>query len=98
MGVLNEILFSHEKEGNVRPQQYMQAFHDTLDDCGLTHLGYVGDLFTWHRGNIRERLGRASEWNSMYVNAAVIHCDYYRSDHRPLLLDTDFYSVMGFVA
>jgi hypothetical protein len=26
------------------------------------------------------------------VNPAVIHCDYYRLDHQPLLLDTDFYS------
>jgi hypothetical protein len=43
MGDFNEILFSDEKEGgNPRPQHYMQAFRDTLTECGLEDIGYSG--------------------------------------------------------
>jgi endonuclease/exonuclease/phosphatase family metal-dependent hydrolase len=88
IGDLNEILYDHEKEGGrVRPQQFMQAFQDTLTDCGLDDLGYVGDRFTWHRGNIRERLDRGfgnSAWIDMHPEAAVVNLEYNHSDHRPL--------------
>jgi hypothetical protein len=48
IGDFNEILFSHEKEGgNARPQGCMDAFRDTLMDCGLEDLGFSGDIFTW---------------------------------------------------
>jgi hypothetical protein len=73
----------------------MQAFHDTSDDCGLHDLGYVGDMFTWHRGLMWSRLDRAignSEWRQMHQNAALVHLEYNHSDHRPLLLDTEFYT------
>jgi hypothetical protein len=96
MGDLNEILYDHEKEGGrKRPAKYLQAFHNTLDDCGLHDLGYSGDSFTWHRGAMRSRLDRAIgnvSWSQMHENAAVIHLEYNHSDHRPLLLDTEFYS------
>jgi hypothetical protein len=36
----------------------MQAFRDALDDYNLSDVGYVGDKFIWHRGDIRERLDR----------------------------------------
>jgi hypothetical protein len=53
MGDLNDILFLHEKEGgNPRPQQYMVAFQQAIDDCNLHDMGYVGDIFTWRRGRI----------------------------------------------
>ena len=71
MGDLNEILFDSEKEGGrVRPERYMKAFRDTLDDCNLTDVGYVGDCFTWHRGTMRERLDRGlanSSWSQMQL-------------------------------
>jgi hypothetical protein len=57
LGDFNEILFSHEKEGgNPRPHNFMQAFQDVLTGCGLEDIGYSGDMFTWRRGRIRERL------------------------------------------
>jgi hypothetical protein len=69
-GDFNEILYSHEKEGgNHRPQNYMQAFRDALTNCGLEDLGYSGNIFTWKRGRIRERLDRAvanEAWNTMH--------------------------------
>ena len=58
-GDFNEILFASEKEGgNIRPQRCMQAFRDAMDDCNVEDLGYRGDIFTWRRGRIRERLDR----------------------------------------
>lgn len=52
LGDFNEILFNYEKEGGrPRSQLAMQAFHDALNDCELEDMGYVGDLFTWRRGN-----------------------------------------------
>jgi hypothetical protein len=52
----NEILYHYEKEGG-RARQ-LQAFHDALDDCALVDMGFTGDMFTWQRGKIRERLDR----------------------------------------
>jgi hypothetical protein len=37
----------------------MDAFCDSLMDCGLEDIGYSGEIFTWKRERIRERLGRA---------------------------------------
>jgi hypothetical protein len=94
LGDFNEILYTHEKEGgNARPQGYMQAFRDALDDCGLEDLGFIGEKFTWKRGRIRERLDRVvanSAWLVMHPGAIVQHMDYTKSDHRPIILDTDY--------
>jgi hypothetical protein len=94
IGDFNEILFNHEKEGgNPRPQVYMQAFRDVLDDCDLIDLGFIGEPFTWKRGRIRERLDRVivnNAWNIMHPGAVVKHLEFARSDHRPILLDMDF--------
>jgi hypothetical protein len=94
IGDFNEILFSHEKEGgNPRPLSCMQAFQDALTDCELEDLGYSGNNFTWKRGRIRERLDRAvanGAWNIMHPGAVLQHLEYTRSDHHPILLDTDY--------
>jgi hypothetical protein len=93
-GDFNEILYSHEKDGgNPRPLNYMQAFRDVLIDCGLEDLGFSGDSFTWKRGRIRERLDRAvasDAWNIMHPGALVQHLDYVKSDHRPIMVDTEY--------
>jgi hypothetical protein len=96
MGDFNEILYSHEKEGgNPRPFGYMQAFRDALVDCDLEDLGFVGDRFTWRRGRIRQRLDRAvanGAWVTMHPGA-VLNLEFIRSDHRPILLDTEYQEV-----
>jgi hypothetical protein len=71
----------------------MQAFQDALTDCELEDLGYSGDSYTWERERIRERLDRAvanGAWNIMHPGAVLQHLEYTRSDHRPILLDTDY--------
>lgn len=59
----------------------------------------VGDIFTWSRGIIRERLDRAlcnEQWATKFPYAAVVHKRHVHSDHRPILLDTNYYaSVMS---
>jgi endonuclease/exonuclease/phosphatase family metal-dependent hydrolase len=94
IGDFNEILFNHEKEGgNPRPHNYMQAFRDVLSDCDLIDLGFMGEPFTWKRGRLWQRLDRVvanSAWNAMHPGSVVQHLEYARSDHRPIMLDTDY--------
>ena len=88
--------FLHEKEGgNPRPAQYMQAFQEAIDDCGLHDMGFIGDPFTWRRGRIRERLDRGlvnDAWANLFTDAALQNLEFNHSDHRPLLVDTKFYT------
>jgi endonuclease/exonuclease/phosphatase family metal-dependent hydrolase len=96
LGDFNEILYNYEKEGGrPRSQQTMQAFHDALKDCELEDMGYVGYLFTWRRGKLRERLDRGvvnDQWNSAFPFASLVNSETTRSDHRPLLVDTKYLS------
>ncbi|KAK1698887.1 hypothetical protein QYE76_015584 [Lolium multiflorum] len=75
----------------------LQDFHRALDDCDLSDLGYVGDMFTWSRGNMRSRLDKAVgnlSWNQMHMDAAMVHLEYNHSNQRPLLLDTEYYTTL----
>jgi hypothetical protein len=97
-GDFNEILFGHEKEGGQpKLQNAMENFRQTLADCGLDDLGFIGDAFTWrnhhHNANsyIRERLDRAVacvDWRRSNPLSRVINGDPRHSDHRPLIIDT----------
>jgi hypothetical protein len=93
IGDFNEILFSHEKEGgNVRPQGFMDAFRDTLMECGLEVLGLSGDIFSWKRDRIRERLDRGvatGSWMTMHPTDGIQHLEFIKSDHRSILLNTE---------
>jgi hypothetical protein len=75
----------------------MQNFRNLLTDCQLEDLGFSGDPFTWKRGRVRERLDRAlanRAWMDMNPDAMVQHLEYMRSDHRPILLDTDYVNTL----
>jgi hypothetical protein len=93
LGDFNEILYSHEKEGGrERPQRFMQAFHDALIDCELSDMGFTGDKFTWQRGKVRERLDRGvtnTQWNILFPGAGLENGEKLKSDHRPLIVDTE---------
>jgi hypothetical protein len=96
MGDFNEILYSDEKEGgNPRPDRMMQEFRNCLSDCELHDMGYSGDKFTWRRADVRERLDRAvcnSEWKGLFPLASVSNEPHYRSDHRPVMVNTEFFN------
>jgi hypothetical protein len=66
MGDFNEILFSYMKKKVVShvAKICMDRFTEASKDCGLSDMGFSGDLFTWRNNNhnndqyIRERLHR----------------------------------------
>ncbi|XP_051221114.1 uncharacterized protein [Lolium perenne] len=80
VGDFNEIRYSNEKEGGAsRSLRCMQAFRDVLNDRDLEDMGYEGDIFTWRRGKIRERLDRAvcnPRWADMFPIAGVVNEDF----------------------
>ena len=79
----------------MRPQCCMQAFRDVLNDSSLVDLGYIGDDFTWRRGRIRERLDRVVSnglISNLFPHLAVVHEEFSKLDHRPLVLDTEYYA------
>ena len=74
------------------------AFRDCIDQCGLMDLGFHGPKFMWtnknsiwHR-NIKERLDRGlgnSEWKIHFPRTEIHHLPRTKSDHCPILMDTD---------
>jgi hypothetical protein len=93
MGDINEIMYPFEKEGgNPRPQHYMKAFRDAMEESNLSDFGYTGPKFTWHRGKIRERLDRAltnEAWNTKFGDAVLLNMEYSHCDHRPIMMEFD---------
>jgi hypothetical protein len=93
MGDINEIMYPFEKEGgNLRPQNYMKAFRDAMEECNLSDFGYTGPKFTWHRGKIRERLDRAltnEAWNTKFGDAVLLNMEYSHCDHCPIMMEFD---------
>ena len=42
----------------------------------LADMGYTGDIFTWQRGKIRERLDRGvtnAQWNTKFPNVGLVN-------------------------
>lgn len=93
IGDFNEILYHYEKEGGrARSQRQLQDFHDALDDCALADIGFSGDMFTWQRGKIRERLDRGAaniQWTNMFPEAVLVNGETLKSDHRALSVETE---------
>jgi hypothetical protein len=61
--------------------------------CNLEDMGYIGDIFTWRRGRMRERLDRAvcdPRWSAMFPLVGVVNEDFGKSDHRPILINTEY--------
>jgi hypothetical protein len=72
----------------------MQDFRDTLEECQLEDMLYIGDRFTWRTGRIRERLDRSlcnREWNALVPFLGSVNGEMTKFDHRPLLVDNEYY-------
>lgn len=63
-GDFNEILFQSEKVGGCkRPNNLVQAFRDTIFDCGLFDVVDKTNNMTW----FNKRIGReASDWTNIW--------------------------------
>ncbi|XP_020581389.1 uncharacterized protein LOC110025315 [Phalaenopsis equestris] len=76
--------------GGVHPNLSRIAdFNDALMEAGLFDLGFQGKPFTWHRGQIFERLDRFvanTNWISEFLHHKVIHLAILALDHAPILL------------
>ena len=71
-----------------------RGFYNCLEERGLEDIGCIGNPFTWRRGEIRERLNRMvcnMDWANKFPWAAVINEEHVYFDHRPLILDTEYF-------
>lgn len=60
VGDFNEIMSNDEKSGGVpRAMAPMQLFRQTMADCDLHDMGYVGSRYTWPNKFTKERLDRS---------------------------------------
>ena len=97
-GDFNEILMLDEKlGGGGRQESLMANFRTALADCGLKDLGYLGPKFTWNNRRasphfVQERLDRCvgnASWYSLFPLYSVKHLNYWKSDHRPIVLEIE---------
>jgi hypothetical protein len=73
----------------------MLAFQQTLEECDLSDLGFVGPKYTWSNCQkgiaiIREHLDRGAAnraWRSAFPNAEVCVATSACSDHTSLFLN-----------
>lgn len=57
VGDFNQVLFAREKQGGAPFNHAASAsFAACLNACNLVDRGFKGQLFTWQRGSLRERL------------------------------------------
>ncbi|KAL0922929.1 hypothetical protein M5K25_006959 [Dendrobium thyrsiflorum] len=67
----------------------MDDFNNMILECKLLDIGFSGNLFTWNRGNLWQRLDRIL-FNDLWINSAhntsVDHLSKTLSDHSPLLI------------
>ena len=98
LGDFNVIFEDTEKEGgNVGCSSALNFLKDLIFDLGAVDLGFSGNKFTWcnrrwGKGCIRERLDRSiasTEWRVLFPKVVLYHLGAIRTDHAPLLLDTN---------
>lgn len=98
IGDFNEILRPEEQFGpNERDSAQIEAFREAVDICGLADLGYRGLDWTWQkkvagwhfcRVGLDRALGSA-DWSNLFPFATVEHLTAAKSDHCPILLETE---------
>lgn len=93
IGDFNDLLSHNEKRGGRKqPQTLIDGFSDTVVDCGLYDLGFVGAKYTWERSRgterwIQERLDRGLatvSWRELFPDAEVRIIEMSTFDHMPL--------------
>ncbi|XP_074371315.1 uncharacterized protein LOC141712322 [Apium graveolens] len=88
------MLADEKRGGREHPRRCLYGFTDTITDCGLVDLGFVGEKYTWERSRgienwVQERLDRGlanQEWCNIFPAAEVRVLEIATSDHLPLYL------------
>ncbi|CAJ2658508.1 unnamed protein product [Trifolium pratense] len=84
-GDFNIVLYEREKIGGAPiNNRSVASFASCLSDCNLFYLGFAGHPFTFHRGNLHERLDRVvcnSAWQQMFPSSSNVHLPLSSSDH-----------------
>lgn len=95
-GDFNLVLNHSEKLGGADLDAPLtNLFNNTLNNCDLTDLGFIGYKYTWannqaNHHHIQERLDRYcanSNWISKFPRYLNKHLLRYTSDHAPILLE-----------
>lgn len=94
-GDFNDMVFADEKKGGRQhPKKLLEGFNQTLRDCSLYDLGFVGEKYTWEkfRGSnrwVQERLDRGlanKEWIEYFPNVEARVLEVSTSDHLPVCI------------
>lgn len=96
VGDFIDMMFAQEKIGG-RPHSrvLLDGFKETINDCGLMDMGFIGNEFTRERSRghhnwLHERLDRGLanlSWQNMFPDAQVRVCNVSTSDHLPLVVE-----------
>lgn len=95
IGDFNDMMLVTEKRGGRQHlSSLLQGFTQTIEDCGLLDLGFVGEKFTWEKSRgaynwVQERLDRGlanQDWCQLFPSAEVQVVEVATSDHLPLFL------------
>lgn len=95
-GDFNDMMFAHEKKGGrAHPRHLLEGFSETVNDCELMDLGFVGNEFTWEKSRgqnnwLQERLDRGlgnQLWKEMFPAAEIKVWEVSTSDHLPLVVN-----------
>lgn len=81
----------------MKPHNQMEAFRPTVEECGMSDLGFVGNKFTQcnnrhGEASTKKRLDRAfsnNEWNELFPRTIVSTLPTQNSDHSTILLSMD---------
>ncbi|KAI9073098.1 hypothetical protein K1719_044946 [Acacia pycnantha] len=95
-GDLNATLGHDEGASRGTPRGPDREFCKFVEDVALNDLGFIGPPFTWKLTGVESRLDRvlgSTTWQENFPNAVVKHLNWYKNDHRPLLLQLDGVSV-----
>jgi endonuclease/exonuclease/phosphatase family metal-dependent hydrolase len=95
LGDFNEIVNLTKIRGAAyKTRRQMREFEETVEDCQLSDLGFIGHKYTWSNGRkgnalTKERLDRALanvEWRSLYPAVDVTVLAKRSSYHHPVLV------------
>lgn len=97
-GDFNVVISDEEKSGGRRGSTSTSNYlKEILFDLGAVDLGFSGNKFSWSnrrwgRNSVKERLDRgiaSMSWRLTFPRASILHLSAIKSDHCPLLLDTN---------